>query len=112
MTTITEMLGGGQVAEGMVASASLTGPSALLGAAGGAAISGVKALLQTSTSKIPLFDIQTGIKDAIPSTKINSPDTYILLHRGSELDPTKFAINNSGASPVLLYNGQPFDDGV
>jgi len=84
------------VVSGMVATATVAGPSKLLGGAGQAIIEGVRTLLtSTGDNREPLFDFN-GIEYTIQPEEIVGPQIFLLLHRGSELVERNLTVVNSG----------------
>jgi hypothetical protein len=100
------------IIEGMVHTASVTGPTQILTAAGDKLISGIqKALDDPSVKSEPLFDAN-GIQLVLQASDIKGPEGYLLLHRGAKLDEDKLTLGNVGALSVPLLNGQPLVDGA
>jgi hypothetical protein len=96
----------------MVQTASLTGPSQVLGAAGGALVGGVRDLLNAQENKLRLFDPTTGIKKALQPADILAPTIYVLLHRGTKLEPGNVKVVRQGGDEVLTYDGKALEDGA
>jgi D-alanyl-D-alanine carboxypeptidase len=97
---------------GMVHTASVTGPAQILTAAGGQLISGIqKALDDPSVKTEPLFD-SGGIQLVLQAVDIKGSESYILMHRGAQLDDTKLTLGRIGALSVPFLNGQPLEDGA
>lgn len=100
------------VAAGMVSTATIAGPSKLLGAAGDEIISGVQTLLtSTGEKKEPLFDF-TGVEKSIRPEDIVGPEVYLLIHRGVQLVESELTVDKSGLVLLPFYNGAPLDDGT
>jgi hypothetical protein len=96
----------------MVQTASLTGPSQVLGAAGGALVGGVRDLLNAQDNNLRLFDPTTGIEKTLEPADIRAPTMYVLLHRGTKLEPKKLKVGSEGGGEVLTYDGKALEDGA
>lgn len=96
----------------MVQTATLTGPSKVLGEAGGALVGGVRDLLNAQGNSLRLFDPKTGIDKTIQPTDFRGPRMYLLLHRGTKLEPNKLAITGEEGAEVLFYEDRELEDGV
>jgi hypothetical protein len=96
----------------MVQTAALSGPSQVLGAAGGALVGGVRALLNAQDNRFRLFDPTTGIEKTIDPTDLSGPTMYVLLHRGTKLDPKKLAVAGEAGAEAPSYEGKRLEDGV
>jgi hypothetical protein len=96
----------------MVQTASLTGPSHVLGAAGGALVGGVRDLLNAQENNLRLFDPTTGIEKTLEPTDILAPTMYVLLHRGTKLEPKNLKVVSKGGGEVLTYDGKALEDGA
>lgn len=100
------------IAEGMVSTATLAGPSVLLGAAGKAIISGIQTILTDSgENKEPLFDFR-GMEYGIRPEEIMGKQVYFLFHRGAQLDEANLKIGMTGNLLLPIHNNAVLDDGV
>lgn len=96
----------------MVQTATLAGPSQLLSSAGGALVGGVRELLNNQTKDFRLFDPTTGVEKAVHPSNLKGPVTYLLLHRGTKLDPKKLKVARENDADIPRYDGKPLEDGV
>jgi hypothetical protein len=96
----------------MVQTAALTGPSQILGAAGGALVGGVRDLLNAQDSSLRLFDPTTGIEKTIQPDDFRRPTMYVLLYRGSALDESKLTVIGAAGAEAPSYEGERIEDGV
>lgn len=96
----------------MVQTAGLTGPSGILGAAGGALVGGVRDLLNAQDNSLRLFDPTTGIEKTIQPTDFRAPTMYVLLHRGTTLDPKKLKVTSEAGAEMPVYDGNRLEDGA
>lgn len=100
------------IASGMVSTATLSGPSKILGEAGQAIGNGVKDLLtDTNAKNIPIFD-PNGFESTIQPGEIIGPETYILFHRGTKLDEKELSIKTKGKLIVPAYKNSILKDGA
>ncbi len=99
------------VVAGMVQTATLAGPSKILGAAGDQLISGVKSSLEKGENRQAIFDF-SGIKFSLAGGDMTGPELYLLLHRGSALDQSSLSINKIGQLEVPFLSGRLLDDGA
>lgn len=100
------------VAAGMVSTATVAGPSKLLGAAGDEIISGVRTLLtSTGEKREPLFDF-TGVEKSIRPEDVVGPEVFLLFHRGIQLQESQLTVNKSGQVLLPFYDNSPLDDGA
>jgi hypothetical protein len=78
------------VVAGMVQTATLAGPSKILGAAGEDIIANVKDIMSDKKSqKEPFFDF-SGIQFHLQPSDFEGPEMYILFHRGEDLPKPLF----------------------
>jgi len=100
------------IAAGMVQTASLTGPAALLAGAGQDLLSGVKKVLgDTAAKSEPLFDF-SGLEKTLQPEEIAGPEVYLLFHRGTLLDEPKLTVRTSGQVRLPYHDGTPLEDGA
>lgn len=100
------------VAAGMVETATLAGPTKLLGAAGSDILGGVRALLEhTGEQREALFDF-SGLEFTLKPEEILGPRHYLLLHRGTYLDDKKLTVQEAGQLQLPFYEGSPLADGA
>jgi len=100
------------IAAGMVQTASLTGPAALLAGAGQDLIAGVKKVLSdTAEKREPLFDF-SGLEKTIQPEEITGPEVYLLFHRGTILDEAKLTVHASGQVRLPYHAGAALEDGA
>lgn len=100
------------IVAGMIDTASVAGPTQLLSEAGGELVKGVKEILSDKSDRhIPFFDF-SGLEITIDSNNIKGKDTYLLLHRGAELDEEKLKITDRGQTKIPEYNGSELEDGA
>lgn len=99
---------------GIVQTASITGggPAKLLEAAGNELVSGVKKVLaDTGKKREPLFDF-SGLEFSIQAGQQVGAKTYILLHRGAELNQAELRIGRAGDLVLPTGNRGPLLDGA
>ncbi|HEY2401815.1 MAG TPA: M15 family metallopeptidase [Steroidobacteraceae bacterium] len=97
---------------GMVQTATVTGPTQILAAAGSQLIAGVKKTLDDPEVKTePLFDAN-GLQITLQPSEIIGPEGYLLLHRGASLDESKLSIGRIGQLLVPFLGARPLDDGA
>lgn len=100
------------VVAGMVQTATLAGPSKVLGDAGGALVGGVKTILENKANvKEPLFDL-SGIKKSFQPKDLVGPEIYFLFHRGDKLDGSALKVKDDGEITRPFLNDQPLEDGA
>jgi hypothetical protein len=100
------------VAAGMVDTATLAGPTKLLAAAGSDILGGVRTLLKdTGEKREPLFDF-SGLEFTLKPEEVVGPRSYLLLHRGSQLDEVKLKVQKIGHLQMPFYGDAPLDDGA
>ena len=99
------------VAAGMVATATVAGPAALLAAAGADLIQGVTGLLASGPKREPVFDF-SGLEAALRPEQLIGPELYLLFHRGAPLDESRLEVRVTGLSTIPLYGGAPLADGA
>ena len=100
------------IVSGMVSTATISGPSKILGEAGQAIGNGVKDLLTDKNAKnVPIFD-PNGFEYTIQPGDIIGPETYILFHRGTKLDEKELSIKTMGKLIVPAYRKSILKDGA
>lgn len=100
------------IVAGMVDTAAIAGPTQLLTAAGGQLVKGVRDILSDQSDKHePLFDFN-GLEFNISPDKIIGPETYLLFHRGEDLEEDNLEIQVDGQITRPVYNGQNLEDGA
>lgn len=97
------------IVNGAIQGASLVGPAAgLLNVSKGLS-SNIKEILEKGEKQVDLFSVE----DTYQLSQMRGNENYILLHRGSKLDPTKLKVNRVGSQNVsLAYNNGDLEDGV
>jgi hypothetical protein len=86
-------------------------PLQILTSAGEELISGIQDLLDSpDQEKKPLFS-SNGLEVTLQPSRIEYSDTYLLFHRGSNLDKTRLSIEGE-PSPKPTYDGQLLEDGT
>ena len=100
------------IISGMVTTASVTGPATILTGASTELINGVsKVLMNKTVNSQPMFDYN-GIEYSIQPDAIIGPETFILLHRGDNLDTAKLKVKKSGELLMPFYDNNILDDGA
>ena len=100
------------IVSGMVSTATISGPSKILGEAGQSICNGVKELISNKNYKsAPIFDL-SGHEYTIQPEAIIGPVTYLLFHRGSKLNENYLAVKESGKLIMPFYRGNILKDGA
>jgi hypothetical protein len=100
------------IVSGMVSTATLAGPAAVLGGAGSSLINSIKGILSsTAVQSNPLFS-EPGIVIDIDPTSLLGPESFLLFHRGSELAQDKLALKKTGLVTTINYDNKELVDGV
>jgi len=101
------------VVAGMVQTATLAGPTKILGAAGDELIAGVKAVLSDNKKgqRTPLFDF-SGIEYALQPIDIVGSEMFVLFHRGAKLAEDHLTVKKSGQTLIPFLDESPLDDGA
>lgn len=100
------------IVAGMVETASHAGPRQMLSSAGGELVKGIsEALSGSSEGQEPLF-AGDGIECTIAPERFDRREMYLLLHRGSSLDPEGLRVGRAGEMHLVSHNGAMLDDGV
>jgi hypothetical protein len=107
-TTASAALG---VVGGLVQTASLGGLSAPLKEAGTTLLDGVRSVLDGQDKKMQLFD-PAGLEVSVRPGQLLGPETYVLLHRGTALDPARLQVAPKGQSFGPVYDGAELTDGA
>jgi len=100
------------IVAGMVDTAAISGPTQLLAAASGELVGGVRSILGGSAEgREPLF-ADNGLEITVQASDITGPATFLLLHRGSDLDESNLEVRSNGESLQPFYNGEVLEDGA
>lgn len=116
-TTLTKLLKSASgaslgIVAGMVESASAAGPLKVLSAAGEDLIGGVKSILsETADKREPFFDFSSGLEKTFQPGEILSDESYVLFHRGSNLNGA-LTVAKDGRVSTPRYRGLPLRDGA
>lgn len=99
------------IVSGMVETATIAGPAKVLSAAGGSLVNGVNDLLKEDDVKADSF-FEPYIENTIPADRIVGPETYLLFHRGADLDESLIKIDSNDEMVFPKYNGAELKDGA
>ena len=99
------------IVSGMVETATITGPAKVLSAAGGSIVDGVNDLLKEDDVKADFF-FEPFIENTISAERIVGPETYLLFHRGADLDESLLKIDSNDEMVFPTYNGSQLKDGA
>lgn len=100
------------IVSGMVETATLAGPVKLLTAAGEDLISGVqKVLSDTGEKREPIFSFN-GLEYSLQPDFVIGPETFLLLHRGANLEEKKLKVVSDGQLLMPSYDNKILDDGA
>lgn len=100
------------IVAGMVESAGVAGPMSILSGAGESLIGGVQDVLKNSAKdREPYFDQSAGMEKTFGPEDFTSDVSYILLHRGRQLNGT-IEVDDHGATSIPTYQGQFLRDGA
>jgi len=97
------------IVSGMVETATAIGPAKILASAGASLITGVNELLNDDGVKADSFFT---IEDALTADRIKGKETYLLFHRGANLEESLIKIDNTAEMAFPSYNGNRLTDGA
>ena len=101
------------IVAGMVNTATVAGPAKLLTVAGEDLIGGVKKVLNdTAQKREPIFDFSSGLEYSFRPESVVGPESFLLLHRGSQLSDSRLEVRASGQLLVPFHQGSPLEDGA
>jgi hypothetical protein len=99
------------VVAGMVQTATIAGPSKILGAAGQSLITGVNSVLSTGDKKISVF-ASDSFKDNLKGEDFVGAEMYLLMHRGSDLNQSGLSVKKTGQLDMPYLDDRLLDDGA
>lgn len=99
------------IVAGMVQTATAAGPQQILTVAGSELISGVRTALKSARKQEEVFS-GGGISTGLRAANLLGENTYVLMHRGAELDEGMLQLGKRGAVVVPLYDGAYLEDGA
>jgi hypothetical protein len=100
------------ITAGMVQTASLAGPQAVLADAGRSLIEGVSRILKDEADGREVIFPGNGIEMWIRPETVIGPESYYLFHRGSELNAADLSIGREGVLDGPHYKGRLLQDGA
>jgi hypothetical protein len=96
---------------GAVGAATAAGPLALLLKAGTSFTSGIEDILKQGEKGVTIFD-PGGLQVTLSSSDVKRRNTYLLVHRGAELDGKRLKLWKTAKGMTVSYKGKLLRDGA